>query len=625
MCLSLEQLTQAKVFTASRHLENSRQAPSSVSVITAEDIKRYGWRTLADALRSLRGFYTSYDRQYTYLGVRGFLRPGDYNSRILLMVNGHRLNDNVYDGAQIGTEFPLALDLIDHIEIVRGPSSSLFGSNAVFGVINVITRQPSPGITIEASGDSSSFLGRTGRLTANFQEGRLSGIFSGSLHRSNGQSQLFYPEYASPETNNGVADSVDADHSGQVFGDMQYGNFRFQGLYSTRTKLIPTGAYQTNFDDPGTGSTDSRAFLEMSYHRAVALGDLDTRVYYDMYDFLGWGAFGGSDAAGRYLAANRARADWMGTEATLGRQISRHRVIVGADYEYSARVNQTNQLAGEPPFFNDHRQPSRAALYGEAELNLWPKISVRAGARLDWFDAYGDSISPRIAVVYAPNPRTALKYIYGRAFRAPNAYESYYADGVVLVAPLSPLKPEIIGSHEVVFERGLTSWLQMTVDGSCNHLVNLIDQGPAPGTGLTHFINIGRDRGEALELEIEAKKASGLAARASYSFTHATEDVQGSRLDNSPRHLAKFNGTVPLFRNSFAALELLYSSQQISYQNTQVSSSLLTNFTVSTKPLWLKVGVLGELLQHLQPSVVFAGRPRASAGRNPARRTYFPS
>jgi outer membrane receptor for ferrienterochelin and colicins len=586
MSLSIEQLAQAKVFTASRHLEDSRQAPSSVSIIDAEEIRRYGWRTLGDVLNSLRGFYTSYDRQYTYLGVRGVLRPGDYDSRILLMVNGHRLNDNVYDSAQIGREFPLDLDLIDHIEIVRGPSSSLFGSNAVFGVINVITRQPRPGVTIEASGETSSFLGRKGRLTANLQNGRLSGIFSGSLYGSNGQSQLFYPEYALPETNNGVADNVDADHSGQVFGDMQYGNFRFQGLYSTRTKLIPTGAYQTNFDDSGTLSTDSRAFVEMSYHRPVALGDLDMRVYYDMYDFLGGGSFGGSDGADRYLASTWARADWLGTEATFGRQIGRHRVIVGADYEYSMRVDQRNELAGQPAFFNDHRQPSRAAVYGEAELNLVPKLSVRMGARLDWFDAYGDLLSPRVALVYSPNSRSALKYVYGRAFRAPNAYESYYADGVVLVAPSSPLKPETIGSHEIIFERGLTSWLQMTADGSYNHLGNLIDQVPDPASGLTPFVNIGRDRGRALELELETKRASDLAARVSYTLADAADEIQHVRLANSPLHMAKFNGTVPLSHKSFAALEVLYASSQISYQGTRVPSSLLTNVTVSTKPVW---------------------------------------
>ena len=72
--------------------------------------------------------------------MRGFSRPGDFNSRILLQIDGHRLNDNIFDTAAIGTEFPLDIDLIDRIEFMRGPGSSLYGSNAFFGVINIITR-----------------------------------------------------------------------------------------------------------------------------------------------------------------------------------------------------------------------------------------------------------------------------------------------------------------------------------------------------------------------------------------------------------------------------------------------------------------------------------------------------
>jgi outer membrane cobalamin receptor len=584
MSLSIEELTHAKVFSASKHLEDSRQAPSSVSTISAEDIRRYGWRTLGDALSSLRGFYTSYDRDYTYLGVRGILRPGDYNSRVLLLVNGHRMNDNVFDDAFIGTEGELDLDLVDHIEIVRGPSSSLFGTNAVFGVINVITRHNISDTSLELSGDTTSFLGRTGRLTTSVQEGKLSGIFSGSLYRSAGQPRLFFPEFATPETNYGWADDVDGDRSAHAFGDLQYGNLRLQGLFSTRTKIIPTGSFDANFNDPTNLSTDSRAFVELSYHHAISLGDFNIRGYYDWYGFLGVAAFGGLTPPSRIVGETLGGAHWAGTEASLDRQIGRHRIIVGADYEHSIRILQKNIWVGQPPYFDDRRQPSRAAVYGEGELNFIPKLSIRLGTRLDWFSLYGISLSPRIAFVYSPNSRTAVKYIYGRAFRAPNVYENYYSDGIVVEAPTNLLKPETMGSNEVILERGLSPWLQVTVDGSYNHLQDLIDQVPDPATGLSHFVNVGRDRGRTIEMELEAKRASGLAARASYSMSDASDSNLQTPLDNSPRQLAKINGTIPLSHLFFGALETRYISGQQTYQGTRVKPAFLTNATLSTGP-----------------------------------------
>jgi PAS domain S-box-containing protein len=122
MELGPEELKSVQVYSASMYLQSDREAPSSVTVITADQIRRFGYRTLADALRSVRGFDVTYDRNYSYVGVRGFARPGGYNDQVLLLINGYRLNDNVYDSAQLGAEFPLDVDLIERIEIVRGPS-----------------------------------------------------------------------------------------------------------------------------------------------------------------------------------------------------------------------------------------------------------------------------------------------------------------------------------------------------------------------------------------------------------------------------------------------------------------------------------------------------------------------
>ena len=176
------------VYGASKYEQKVTEAPSSVSIVTADEIKKFGYRTLADILRSVRGFYISYDRNYSYVGVRGFSRPGDYNSRILLLIDGHRLNDNVFDSALVGTEGVLDVDLIDRVEIIRGPSSSLYGSNAFFAVVNIISKRGRDLQGAEVSGEVGSFETYKGRLSygRKFSNG-VEGLLSGSYYTSEGQ------------------------------------------------------------------------------------------------------------------------------------------------------------------------------------------------------------------------------------------------------------------------------------------------------------------------------------------------------------------------------------------------------------------------------------------------------
>jgi iron complex outermembrane receptor protein len=587
MTLNIEDLARVKVYNASRHEEEVRDAPASVSVITAEEIQRYGWRTLGEALGSLRGFYTSYDRNYTYLGVRGFLRPGDYNSRILLLIDGHRLNENVYGSAAMGTEFPLDLDLIDHIEVVRGPGSSLYGTNAVFGVINIIRRRPAARAAVETSGDISSFLSRTGRITAQVTGGNWSGLLSGTLYESAGQSRLFFPEFASPATNGGFADNLDGDRYAHIFSDLQYGNFRVESLYSSRRKIVPTAPYGSNFDDPGTGTTNNTMYVDADYTRSLSTKTkLDVRAFYDHFSYYGTYAYGGTNSDGRSLNFDSSLSDWSGVDVTVDRRMGQHHLTVGTDYEYSFRVNQKTYYTEQAPVLNDHRTPWQVATYGEAEFKLGHNFTLHGGGRLDYFDAYGGTLSPRAALVYSPNARTALKYIYGRAFRTPNAYESYYQDGLTQERPLHPLQKENRQSHELVFEQDLKPWIGITVDGFYNNLDHLIDWVTDQANGMTHSVNAGQDRGRGLEFELHAKRASGLEARASYALADASDQINRQRLDNSPLHQAKFNALLPVTRHGFIGLESLYTSAQDSYQEKRVPPWFLTNLTLSSKPLW---------------------------------------
>ena len=157
MQLSIEELLDIrvdKVYGASKFEQKVTRAPSSVSLVTRDEIQKQGYRTLADVLRAVNGVFVSDDRNYSYLGIRGFNRPGDYNSRVLLLVDGHRLNDSVYDQGLYGTESFLDVDVIERVEVVRGPSSSIYGNNAFFGVVNVITRRGRAVDGIEATAEA---------------------------------------------------------------------------------------------------------------------------------------------------------------------------------------------------------------------------------------------------------------------------------------------------------------------------------------------------------------------------------------------------------------------------------------------------------------------------------------
>ena len=154
-----------------------------MSFITAEEIARYGYRTLADILRGVRGMYVSDDRNFSFLGARGFGKPGDYNSRILLLINGHRVNDNVFGQAEIGAEFGLDPATFERVEIIRGPASSLYGDSAFFAVVNVITQTGAAidGTTVTyETGSNGTQLARGIDRTSPVERRRLS-RFSGTV------------------------------------------------------------------------------------------------------------------------------------------------------------------------------------------------------------------------------------------------------------------------------------------------------------------------------------------------------------------------------------------------------------------------------------------------------------
>ncbi|MBM4255443.1 MAG: TonB-dependent receptor [Deltaproteobacteria bacterium] len=484
--LDLGELSSLKVFGASQYVQKVTEAPASVTIITADEIKKYGYRTLADILHSVNGVYVTNDRSYSYVGVRGFNRPGDYNSRVLLLVDGHRLNDNLYDQAGIGTESPVDVDLIDRVEIVRGPSSSLYGTNAFFGVINVIMKRGRDLNGTELSTEIGGYHSYKGRVTYGKRlSSDLEVLMSGAFYDSRGHERLFYKEYNDPATNNGVTRRADGDQSYNLFTKITYRDLTLVGGYSGREKVAPTAHFGTVFPSRRTSDYDERGYIDLKYEKEIAKGwELVTRLYYDRYYYRGNFFFDYSDTADPVFVLNQDHhvGEWWGGDVRLTKRLwEKHRVTVGAEYRHDFRRELTN--IDRQPFVSYLRKNIGSrnwALFLQDEFTIREDLILNGSVRYDYYDSFGGTLSPRVALIYN-RWHTTFKLIYGTAFRAPNAYEQFYT-GTALKANFN-LNPEKITTYEAIVERSLGKNLRASLAGYYYTIDGLLNQAEDPADG----------------------------------------------------------------------------------------------------------------------------------------------
>ena len=136
-------------------------------MITAEQIQEYGFRTFGEALNHVRGLYLTSDGTCNTVGIAGCSVPGDRSTRTLVLVNGHTMAENIFGSNNyFGEDFPIDMSLVERIDIVRGPSSSLYGSNGILATVNVITKRPGDirGTSFRRSGLKPTALASARRL-----------------------------------------------------------------------------------------------------------------------------------------------------------------------------------------------------------------------------------------------------------------------------------------------------------------------------------------------------------------------------------------------------------------------------------------------------------------------------
>lgn len=560
--MPFETLLEMQVYSASKFEQKISEAPSVATVITAEEIRAYGWRTLADALNSIRGLYVTNDRNYNYVGARGFLRPGDYNSRFLLLVDGYRVNDVVYDQAPIGSDFILDLELISRIEYIPGPGSSVYGSNAFFGVINVISKPAMEVSGTRVNVEAGSFGARSAGFRHGWEiDGGMRFLLSASRSVIRGQ-DLYYSEFDTPVTNHGIARRLDYDRSSRLLFKTELGNMTLSVMHAERNKGIPTASFEQAFNAPDSHTVDTQSAIKLGYH--TPLNDktrLSWQAFIGRHDYVGSYVY---DVPPVTVMRDGGQARWWGGEVKLvSTALDRHKFVVGAEYQRDARRDQTNHDL-DPYRLNldDRRTGYRAGLFAQDEFALRPDLLLNAGLRYDRMPAAGSNLSPRVALVWQTTPDTTVKAIMGSAFRAPNAYELYYEVAGEGGQKANPhLRPEKIRSSELALEHQFSENARATISVFRNDVTHLISQVTDPD-GLLVFRNIDQVTAHGVELGFEKIWSGDARLRSSYSWQRSKDEMTGLAPVNSPGHLAKLNFSKRVAPDLRAALEVNYVSKR---------------------------------------------------------------
>ena len=559
--MSLEELLGIEVesvFGASKTLQKITEAPAAVTVVTADDINRFGWRTMADVIRNVRGFYSTSDRNYGYVGARGFQPPGDYNARILVTIDGLRANDNIYDGALYDENFQVDLDLVDRVEIIRGPSSSLYGSNAFLAVINVVTKAPAPGsASLVVTGAAGSLGSRDGRIrtTRGFANGASLTLAAG-VAQADGEASFYTPEYDSPATNNGIAVGRDDMRRRNLFGRFDHKGLVVMGLYNRWQHGNPNGAYGSLFNEPASNG-EEHGMLSVAWTRALAHEWTGVfRAGYDHYKYTGTYSY--ADEAGTGVESyhdNGIGQTWTG-EAQFSRTFRSHQVTTGAEYRWNPQQDQFSYLGDSTtPYWRDERTSRTTGLYVQDQWRLSSKVLVNGGLRLDHYRSFKDPLKPRLAVIVQPTPATTIKGIYGSAFRAPTAYENFYElAGSVNARP--DLRPEQVQTVEGIVEHYAGRRLRVAAGVFRVDVTDLIALGSDPNApALAAYGNVAGTLATGVEGEAEARWPNGTHARISYTYARTRDHDSSTQLVNSPRHVTQGVLSVPMPGRLFLSVD----------------------------------------------------------------------
>jgi iron complex outermembrane receptor protein len=567
--VDLEDLLDVEVEAVSRHAERAALAPASVFVLTADDLRAHGFRTLGDALAVVPGLFTYRDGLFRSAGVRGLGLPGDYDTRLLVLVDGHPLTNALGLGqSYVERDLPVPLEAVARVEVILGPAGGVYGPTAFLGVVNVVTG--ASGREARAGGDAAQGRVRGGEAAARAAGGAeiehlvaVSGAWAGGPDPA-------FPELAGadrPAPPGGRVEGAGFERAASGYARVRWRSVAAAAGCGWLARGLPSSPYSalvgdrrnrlstlTCFADARWGGAGPGGLRWGVHASADAFEFKDAFAYDPPPEDVGVFRDVGHD---RWVSAG-ARLDWT---AGFGLRLSG-----GADGALHDTL-QRSFVRGTPSLVED---PVNGVGLGAIEkdfgtLNLWAQAEQPLGRVLTLHGAvsfsanglFADRLTPRAAAVLAPGPDDVLKAVWSEGFRAPTAAEAYYEDGTDFLANPA-LRPERVTSLEVAWERRLGARATAALAAFHNRYRSLIRFVTVPAPGLPgppdparpeDFRQVGANVDGLRLTGAQATvrlRAGGLSAWAGLSV----QGADGETRPNLPAYTATLaaSGRVPFWR-----------------------------------------------------------------------------
>ena len=590
---SLAQLLDTKVSSAAKYEQPERDAPAAVQVITAAQIAQHGWTNLAQALNSLPGLYGNNDRLYDYQGARGLAIAGDYNTRFLLLIDGQRNNDNVYGQALLGSEGWLDMSVIERIEYIAGPGSALYGSNAMLGTINVITKQATT-TPLRQVGALVSSGGLTGvNVLGAHRHGETGVLLQYSQQQQAGRNQT----YTNPQNllvrkdgavaGDGVAHGLDFSTNRHALLRLDHDAWSLKLIAHERAITPSSAPFMTVFDAPSLRVTDGGQQLSLSHqHELNSAASLYVSAAYTDFHYRTSSPYR-APVVGYYHAFTDTQGQVVQGEANVQLQAGNHHVLTGIELSQDLLARQHLSYSVNPALLNTSEVninplAKRYAAFVQDEWQLASRVALNLGVRRDAASNELATYSPRMGLVYQIDSAWTSQFLIGRAYRSPSAYEKLFGDGINVLSNAN-LRAETLDTREIVL-----SWHQQAAqsvqlslfDHQLQHLIQQVDVN---GLGQLQFQNSGNAHRQGAELSWQMHASDEAHWSASLAQNHLPS-AAGNLSNNTPRSIAKAAYTQAISTSAQLTSELQFSSaSQYLWRATpqHLPSRTLANLTLS--------------------------------------------